>query len=182
MPHFGSYRSNTLSQLLCIVSHHREPESPALGWSSASNWVFSIFVWATLGTVTDGTSVDGSLVCFGFFGGRGGSCIILFPLPLTRGGRLGAWVVGSFMDNAFFWGTLGTTGSGRMASSSVGGVFLFLSSPVFFLARLLVFLEISEKRGMVSAKPTDNLLEHDSIKDAINGRIKYKGMCKMNRA
>lgn len=49
-------------------------------------------------------------------------------------------------------------GSGRVASSSVGGVFLFLLSPVDFLARLFGFLAISEKRGITSVKEENSLL------------------------
>ena len=135
---------------------------------------------AVSGTFTNDTGGGMSLIVLGFLGGREGSTNFPFPLPSTGGGKLGAWAVGSFMDNAFCVGILGTAGSLRVASSSAGGVFLFLSSPVFFLARLLVFLASSDNRGMVSAKPMDNMLNDDSMKDAVNEITRYKGMCKMN--
>ena len=77
---------------------------------------------------------------------------------------LGAWTVGSFITNDL---DLGAAGSGTKASSSVGGVFLFLSSFSDFLALDLRCLATSEKRGIVSARSTDKFVKTDDTKDAI---------------
>ena len=77
---------------------------------------------------------------------------------------LRAWTVGSFRTNDL---DLGAAGSGTKASSSVGGVFLFLSSFSDFLALDLHCLAISEKRGIASARSTDKFVKTNDTKDAI---------------
>ena len=78
---------------------------------------------------------------------------------------LGAWTVGSFITNDL---DLGAAGSGTKASSSAGGVFLFWSSLSDFLEHVLFCLATSEKRGMVSAKPTRRSSTTNDIRNTKN--------------
>ena len=165
VPCLRSHRGCGLTEPLGIVIDHGEPGIPGAGFSVAKSWAFTVFPWLVSGTIVDCTGGVGSLVCLGFLEGRASSSIFPLPLPSTGGGSLGAWAVGSFMVKDL---DLGAAGSGTKASSSVDGVFLFLSSFSDFLALDLRCLAISEKRGIVSAKSTDSSLTTDDTRDTTN--------------